>query len=630
MQATSTASRLFSTQRLSPLKASSDGDKPAGSGTSSTRPPEKPASDGPIKSSADQRKDQESPPAQSPEQKDKKPDSSKPKPDVVSPLLFQMASGRRRSPPTEMVFAGLGAYTGLVGSAAIALAWGAHIDLFSSFRWEAADIQTALQYIIPLQALNAAILLPNYSSWSLTDNTDSSMAGLKMQLAAVKARSSALSGSTAAQRPSGSTPTPVLPVVSPMNPLRTINDGMNLAQGHYISNNPTGNLSVGLEAVVAVLESLAGEMLYRGVFFVVFSRWVTDRLYEGGADDTILLPVRILGTEHTTLLTTVQGAQWAATALTALALVVTVTQKNLRAKRKYDAIVKEVKLGLTLDKNGRPLLGKPGGANSGSSSGSSSGGEAKEPKIVAVMARPGAYDAMGFGALVQGTLELTNLLTVNSVFIATGGNLAATFAASATNEIIFSLFQRFATQRLQKRSLEMATELQLFNGKLAAMVSKKKQRLQTGTALDEDAGGLLSASRSNLPPSQDATATPPPPPPSPAAGSEDATSTSSSSTTATPQQPHGDATPSQSAPAPSTPVSAASVRPTSPAATSTSLPDSGTTAPPVQSHPVSAPAKPATALSRTLSILDLMLPEEPKPREKKPQAAEEDKAAHRV
>lgn len=225
-----TASRLFSAQRLSPLKASSDGDKPSGSGTTSTRPPEKPASDGPIKSSADQRKDQESPPSQSPEQKDKKPDSSKPKPDVVSPLLFQMASGRRRSPPTEMVFAGLGAYTGLVGSAAIALAWGAHIDLFNSFRWEAADIQTALQYIIPLQVLNAAILLPNYSSWSLTDNTDSSMAGLKMQLAAVKARSSALSGSAAEQGSSSTTPTPMLPVVSSVNPLRTINDGMNLAQ----------------------------------------------------------------------------------------------------------------------------------------------------------------------------------------------------------------------------------------------------------------------------------------------------------------------------------------------------------------------------------------------------------------
>lgn len=135
-----------------------------------------------------------------------------------------MASGARRSPPTEMVFAGLGAYTGLVGSAAIFLAWASHIDLFNSFKWEAADIQTALQYLIPLQIINAAILLPSYSSWSLT-NTDSDISSLKMQLAASKARSSSAGASSTE---TGLSKQP--PVSAAVNPLRTINDGMNLAQ----------------------------------------------------------------------------------------------------------------------------------------------------------------------------------------------------------------------------------------------------------------------------------------------------------------------------------------------------------------------------------------------------------------
>lgn len=49
-------------------------------------------------------------------------------------------------------------------------------------------------------------------------------------------------------------------------------------------------------------------------------RWISDRLYEAGVEDTILLPVRILGSDHALTLTPVQGAQWALAALYALAL----------------------------------------------------------------------------------------------------------------------------------------------------------------------------------------------------------------------------------------------------------------------------------------------------------------------
>lgn len=210
------------------MRANSDGDEPTtSSGTTSTKPSSasnqtpSPPSDGPIPEQP-----KESPPSQSPQSDNKKPDSSKPTPSkpTINPLLFQIGPGGRRSPPTEMVFAGLGAYTGLVGSAAIFLAWATHVDLFNSFRWEAADIQTALQYLIPLQIINAAILLPSYSSWSLT-STGSDISSLKMQLAASKARSG---GSGASSSDQGSSKQAAVPAA--VNPLRTINDGMNLAQ----------------------------------------------------------------------------------------------------------------------------------------------------------------------------------------------------------------------------------------------------------------------------------------------------------------------------------------------------------------------------------------------------------------
>lgn len=109
---------------------------------------------------------------------------------------------------------------------------------------------------------------------------------------------------------------------------------MTHSQNDYIVNNPTRGLSVGLEAAVGVLASLAGELLYRGVFFVVLTRWVSDRLYEGGADDTILLPVRILGSEQNFILTTNQTAQLVTTGLSALLLVAAAAQKDIAERRR--------------------------------------------------------------------------------------------------------------------------------------------------------------------------------------------------------------------------------------------------------------------------------------------------------
>ncbi|MEW5298788.1 MAG: hypothetical protein WDW36_001871 [Sanguina aurantia] len=349
------------------------------------------------------------------------------------PAFSQPADRTPSVPPPETVFASLFATTGLVGCAAILLASIAHVELFSSFRWETADIQTALLYVIPLQLFSATIMLPNYSSWSLSKSSDSDVAALKQALAAWGPTPGALPASARAAVPRSPT--------GGQNPLR--NKGMFMAQNNYIVNNPTRGLSVGLEAAVGVLASLAGELLYRGVIFVVLTRWVSDRLYEGGADDTILLPVRILGSEQSFTLTTNQAAQLVTTGLSALLLVAAAAQKDIAERKRYERDVDEMQASASLDAKGQALLAAASKAAKGED-------EEEEPRILPLSALPGAYDVKSFADGVKGMLELTKLLTMNSVFIATGGNLAATFAASATNTLVLSLLKRFATQRLEE------------------------------------------------------------------------------------------------------------------------------------------------------------------------------------
>lgn len=215
----------------------------------------------------------------------------------------------------------------------------------------------------------------------------------------------------------------------------------------YSSSSPTQNLPIAVEAVIAVLASLAGELLYRGVFFVVLARWVTDRLYEAGAEDNITFPLRVLGTEHTILLTTVQSAQIITTALSAFALVAAAAQKDFSDRGKYEAEVEELRLELAATKSGKPKAAKKAPASSGMDFDDE---DDDEPRLFPVSTRAGAYDVQSFSSGVKGTLELSKLLTINSVFIATGGNLAATFAASAANTLVFSLLKRFAAQRQEE------------------------------------------------------------------------------------------------------------------------------------------------------------------------------------
>lgn len=61
--------------------------------------------------------------------------------------------------------------TGMLGSVIIALAWATQVDLNGSFRWETTDLQTGLQCLVPLMALDAAIMLPRYSTPEASTST---------------------------------------------------------------------------------------------------------------------------------------------------------------------------------------------------------------------------------------------------------------------------------------------------------------------------------------------------------------------------------------------------------------------------------------------------------------------------
>ena len=62
------------------------------------------------------------------------------------------------------------------------------------------------------------------------------------------------------------------------------------------------------------------------------------------------------------------------------------------------------------------------------------------------------------------------------MFIATGGNLAASFTASFVNQVVFSTLQRYSSARMRKRSAELALELADFNKMLRAIRDKNKEK----------------------------------------------------------------------------------------------------------------------------------------------------------
>ncbi|KAG2439801.1 hypothetical protein HYH02_010436 [Chlamydomonas schloesseri] len=71
--------------------------------------------------------------------------------------------------------------------------------------------------------------------------------------------------------------------------LQRLRMALELMQETSIRNNPGARLTPLQELAVIVVAVTADEMLYRAVLLTLVGRWLRDRFYEAGADDTLLL-----------------------------------------------------------------------------------------------------------------------------------------------------------------------------------------------------------------------------------------------------------------------------------------------------------------------------------------------------
>lgn len=151
-----------------------------------------------------------------PDQGDKLPDSSKPSPKSKLSVSLPPKGG----PPSVQDRLILFAYQmGTTGCLAFALAWAAHLDLLKAFRWESADIQTALHCVPPLLVIDAVLLLPDFGE------VQESNSNPELEGAAVKK-------TTGDGSPVGTSDGTVegVKLLQAVNPVQTFAYGMKLAQ----------------------------------------------------------------------------------------------------------------------------------------------------------------------------------------------------------------------------------------------------------------------------------------------------------------------------------------------------------------------------------------------------------------
>ncbi|MEW5297870.1 MAG: hypothetical protein WDW36_001049 [Sanguina aurantia] len=236
---------------------------------------------------------------------------------------------------------------------------------------------------------------------------------------------------------------------------------MSAAQARCYDLIPTLGISAAREAAVVVSLILVNELLYTGILFAAPARWVTDRMYEAGAGEDISMPFNILGAHHTLLLTTLQAGQWLVTALYALVVAAGVTQQ---ARTSIANMFTEG------DGRGGPSSSQQtlGGSSHNSSSSSSSSKASTNVASTTATGLGGSVRATPTTALPRGdpsgvqsvvcwvtrTQEMTRLLTIHTIFIMTGGNLAATLVTMSTELLTLNYLKCAAMRASVRRQLD--------------------------------------------------------------------------------------------------------------------------------------------------------------------------------
>ena len=109
-------------------------------------------------------------------------------------------------------------------------------------------------------------------------------------------------------------------------------------------------------------------------------------------------------------------------------------------------------------------------------------------------------DVLKLAGGIQGARSTLQTAILGMIFVSTGGSLAATYGASFVNQAIFSLLQRYSSERMKKKSLELAEELRDFNIHLRAIRDKQKQQRDVGKGVSSSANDspVLSSEISGL------------------------------------------------------------------------------------------------------------------------------------
>jgi hypothetical protein len=181
-------------------------------------------------------------------------------------------SGPRLALPPRVwrLLALLTQYGGVYGTAAVVIGWLTHVDPWGGLHWDAADVAFGLQLYAPLLLLDAALMLPDHSlppGESLDAAAmlvgDASALGLSSPTTGAPRSgggSSSSEGAAAAEDAGGL--------------LLRLRLGLDLLQQLYTRANPTAGMNPAAEALVAVVASLADEMLYRSVGLTLLGLWM--------------------------------------------------------------------------------------------------------------------------------------------------------------------------------------------------------------------------------------------------------------------------------------------------------------------------------------------------------------------
>ncbi|EFJ47725.1 hypothetical protein VOLCADRAFT_91791 [Volvox carteri f. nagariensis] len=238
-------------------------------------------------------------------------------------------------------------------------------------------------------------------------------------------------------------------------------------------------------------------MLYRGVALTWLASWLQDRVYEAGLDEVLTyeLPAvaAALGVLPQDLYDAaaelgVYGACECAVAAGVAAFVAwSVLSRSRRAAKRLETL-----MGVVASSSPSPSAGRAsGGAGGGTKAPGRNGGGGAAAAAAQVLIGPGgpglagasnAAAVMRRAAAIQAARDVLQVLVLNGILIASGGNLAASYTAAVLNQLIISTMQRRGANRMRERSVALARELRAYNAQMQQIASKYKDKLPKTSA----------------------------------------------------------------------------------------------------------------------------------------------------